>query len=134
MDLFKGAVLFLPARLCAAIGLIVVVVLGRYNLVIGITAVVLFGVVFLFSLNQKKQQQWVLTSYLSDLEEAMTDTVKNALHGLPQQVILADLSGKIHWWNTEFEDWEEELSDSEQTLFTVLPDLDLALCKPEGNI
>ena len=134
MDLFKGAVLFLPARLCAAIGLIVVVVLGRYNLVIGITAVVLFGVVFLFSLNQKKQQQWVLTSYLSDLEEAMTDTVKTALHGLPQQVILADLSGKIHWWNTEFEDWEEELSDSEQTLFTVLPDLDLALCKSEGNI
>ena len=134
MDLFKGAVLFLPARLCAAIGLIVVVVLGRYNLVIGITAVVLFGVVFLFSLNQKKQQQWVLTSYLSDLEEAMSDTVKTALHGLPQQVILADLSGKIHWWNTEFEDWEEEFSDSEQTLFTVLPDLDLALCKPEGNI
>ena len=64
----------------------------------------------------------------------MSDTVKTALHGLPQQVILADLSGKIHWWNTEFEDWEEEFSDSEQTLFTVLPDLDLALCKPEGNI
>ena len=134
MDLFKGAVLFLPARLCAAIGLVVVIVLGFYNIVVGITAVVLFGVVFLFSLNQKKQQQLVLTSYLSDLEEAMTDTIKTALHGLPQQIVLADLSGKIHWWNTEFEDWQDDLANTEQTLFMLLPDLDLASCKPEGNI
>ena len=63
MDLFKGAVLFLPARLCAAIGLVVVIVLGFYNIVVGITAVVLFGVVFLFSLNQKKQQQCVLKEF-----------------------------------------------------------------------
>lgn len=133
MELFKGPALFLPVRLCALIGLAFILTLGYYNWQLAIVAVVLFGIIYMFSLNQKKQQQWVLENYLANIERVMDDSVRMALHGIPQQILIVDKEGKLHWWNESFEDWQEELNDSTQTISTIFPQFEIDKFWPQGG-
>lgn len=133
MELFKGPALFLPVRLCIIIGLAFVLTLGYYNWQVAVVAVVLLGIIYMFSLNQKKQQQWVLESYLANLEQVMDDSVRMALHGIPQQILIIDKEGKLHWWNEAFEGWQGELNDSTQTANTILPQFEIDKFWPQGG-
>jgi len=131
MDLFKGPTLFLPIRLCAIIGVLFVVVLGYYNWQVAVLAVVLLGIIYLYSLNQKQQQQSALEDYLMDLKPVMADSFRIALNA--QQILIADRGGKLHWWNKIIESWQEELADSEQNLSTLLPGFEITDFWPQGG-
>ena len=121
MELFQGPALFLPLRLTIIVGVIMVLLLSYYNWILGIVSLVLLGVVYLFSLNQKKQQQWVLESYLANLEKVMDNAIQIALHGLPEQILIVDSEGKIHWWNSAFESWQLNLEESGHQISILFP-------------
>ena len=125
MDLFRGSALFISSRLCLVVSVIFIVTIGYYNGLLALGGVALLGVVYYLSLSQRKQQQWALESYLKELKQVMKDSVRMALHGLPQGILIVDQDGRVHWWNELMNDWSDGRVAENQDLKELIPEFPL---------
>lgn len=125
MDLFKGSALFISTRLCLVVSVIFIVTIGYYSGLLALGGIALLGVVYYLSLSQRKQQQWALESYLKELKQVMKDSVRMALHGLPQGILIVDQGGRIHWWNELMTEWSDGRVTENQDLEDLMPEIPL---------
>lgn len=79
-----------------------VLIIGYYNLLVGLLGAVLLVYLVYYNVKQKIQKKEELRHYIEKLSESVDFATKNAILNLPFPLVISDDEGNINWYNSLF--------------------------------
>lgn len=83
---------------------IAVVIVGYYNMMLGLAGVLLLGYLIYHNLKAANRKKEELRLYIENLSENVDTATKNAILNLPFPLVIIDDQGIINWYNMLFSD------------------------------
>ncbi|HCJ57409.1 MAG TPA: phosphoesterase [Clostridiaceae bacterium] len=79
-----------------------ILIIGYYNLFIGLLGAILLLYLIYYNVKQKTQKKEELRLYIEKLSESVDFATKNAILNLPFPLVISDDEGNISWYNSLF--------------------------------